>query len=51
MVENMKQSSFTMEEIEEVLELIANKRWPGPEHTSEQCYLWSRIRIKLGVHY
>lgn len=43
--------TFSMAEIEDVLELIATKQWPDVHFSDNECNLWSLIRRKLGIDY
>lgn len=42
---------FSFEQIEDVLDLIANEAWPDREFGDDECILWSMIREKLGIKY
>lgn len=44
-------ATFSMAEIEDVLELIATHQWPGVHFSDNECDLWSLIRRKLGIDY
>ena len=44
-------ATFSMAEIEDVLELIATKQWPDVHFSDNECNLWSLIRRKLNMHY
>lgn len=43
--------TFSIAEIEDVLELIATKQWPDGHFGDDECCLWSLIRNKLGIDY
>lgn len=42
---------FSFEQIEDVLDLIANGKWPNGEFGDDECRLWSMIRKKLNLEY
>ena len=42
---------FSFEQIEDVLDLIADKKWPDGNYGDNECLLWSLIRNKLGIEY
>lgn len=42
---------FSFEQIEDVLDLIANEKWPDSRFGDDECTLWSLIRSKLGIEY
>ena len=42
---------FSFEQIEDVLDLIANKKWPDGNYGDDECNLWSLIREKLDMQY
>ena len=42
---------FSFEQIEDVLDLIANKKWPDGSYGDDECVLWSMIREKLSIEY
>lgn len=44
-------ATFSMAEIEDVLELIATKQWPDIHFSDNECCLWSLIRRKLNIDY
>ncbi len=44
-------ATFSMAEIEDVLELIATHQWPDVHFSDNECDLWSLIRRKLGIDY
>lgn len=44
-------ATFSMAEIEDVLELISTKRWPDGHFSDNECDLWSLIRRKLHIDY
>lgn len=44
-------ATFSMAEIEDVLELIATHQWPDVRFSDNECDLWSLIRKKLGIDY
>lgn len=44
-------ATFSMAEIEDVLELIATKQWPDDTFSDNECNLWSLIRRKLNIEY
>ncbi len=43
--------TFSIAEIEDVLELIATKQWPDVHFSDDECCLWSLIRNKLNIDY
>lgn len=43
--------TFSMAEIEDVLELIATEQWPDVHFSDNECCLWSLIKRKLGIDY
>ena len=42
---------FSFEQIEDVLDLIANEKWPTGEFGDDECNLWSLIRDKLNIKF
>lgn len=42
---------FSFEQVEDVLDLIANEKWPDGTFGDDECLLWSLIRSKLGIEY
>lgn len=42
---------FYMEEIADVLELIATKQYPDGNFSDDECNLWSLICSKLKIHF
>lgn len=44
-------ATFSMAEIEDVLDLIATKQWPDGHFSDNECSLWSLIRRKLRIDY
>ncbi len=44
-------ATFSMAEIEDVLELIATKQWPDGHFSDNECNLWSLIRRKLDIDF
>ena len=42
---------FSFEQVEDVLDLIANKKWPDGSYGDDECVLWSMIRDRLGIDY
>ena len=42
---------FSFEQIEDILDLIANEKWPDGTFGDDECNLWSLIREKLGIQY
>ena len=42
---------FSFEQIEDVLDLIANEKWPDGNFGDDECVLWSLIREKLDISY
>ena len=44
-------STFSMEEIEDVLELIVTKQYPDIKFSDNECNLWSLIRRKLDIYF
>ena len=42
---------FSFEQIEDVLDLIANQKWPDGHYGDDECNLWSMIRNKLGIEF
>ncbi len=44
-------ATFSMAEIEDVLELLATKQWPDVHFSDNECNLWSLIRRKLNIEY
>lgn len=42
---------FSFEQIEDVLDLIANEKWPNGDFGDDECNLWSLIRRKLNIDY
>lgn len=44
-------ATFSMTEIEDVLELISQKKWPDVTFSDNECNLWSLIRRKLNINY
>lgn len=43
--------TFSMAEIEDVLELVVTKQWPDSKFSDNECSLWSLIRRKLDIDY
>jgi len=43
--------TFSMAEIEDVLELIATKQYPDVRFSDIECELWSLIRWKLNIDF
>lgn len=44
-------ATFSVAEIEDVLDLIATKQWPDGHFSDSECNLWSLIRRKLYINY
>lgn len=44
-------ATFSMAEIEDVLELIATRQWPDVHFSDNECCLWSLIRRKLNIDF
>lgn len=44
-------NTFSMAEIEDVLELIATKQYPDVRFSDIECELWSLIRWKLNIDF
>lgn len=44
-------ATFSMTEIEDVLELIATRQWPDGHFSDNECNLWSLIRRKLDIDF
>ncbi len=42
---------FSFEQVEDVLDLIANKKWPDGNFGDDECILWSMIREKLDIKF
>ena len=42
---------FSFEQIDDVLDLIAQRKWPDGTFGDSECVLWARIRDKLGIKY
>ena len=42
---------FSMEEIEDVLELIVSKQWPDIKFSDNECCLWGLIMRKLNIDF
>ena len=42
---------FSFEQVEDILDLIANEKWPDGTYGDDECVLWSLIRDKLGIEY
>lgn len=42
---------FSFEQVEDVLDLIANKKWPDGHYGDDECVLWSMIRNRLNINY
>lgn len=42
---------FSFEQVEDVLDLIANKKWPDGNFGDDECILWSIIREKLEIDF
>jgi hypothetical protein len=42
---------FSFEQVEDVLDLIAEKKWPNGDYSDDECLLWSLIRTELGIQY
>lgn len=42
---------FCFEQIEDILDLIANEKWPNGDFGDDECVLWSMIRRKLNIDY
>ncbi len=42
---------FSFEQVEDVLDLIANEKWPDGDFGDDECILWSIIREKLGFKF
>ena len=45
------ESTLSMAEIEDVLELIATKQYPDVRFSDIECELWSLIRRKLDIYF
>ena len=43
--------SISLDELEDVLTLIANKQWPNGSFGDDECVAWSLVRQKLGIDY
>lgn len=43
--------TFTMNEVLDVLELIATKQWPDIKFGDDECNLWSEAKKVLGIQY
>ena len=44
-------ATFSMDEIEDVLELIVTKQYPDINFSDNECNLWSLIRRKLDIDF
>lgn len=44
-------ATFSMAEIEDVLELVVTKQWTDSKFSDNECSLWSLIRRKLDIDY
>ena len=44
-------ATFSMAEIEDVLELVATHQWPDVRFSDNECDLWSLIRRKLNINF
>ena len=42
---------FSFEQIEDVLDLIAEEKWPDGHFGDDECLLWSLIRRKLNIDF
>lgn len=42
---------FYMDEIVDVLQLIATKQWPDAKFSDNECCLWEAIRRELKINY
>ena len=42
---------FSFEQVEDILDLIANEKWPDANFGDDECNLWSMIRNKLNINY
>lgn len=42
---------FSFEQVEDVLDLIADEKWPDGNYGDDECVLWSLIRDRLGIRY
>ena len=42
---------FSFEQIEDVLDLIANEKWPDGNFGDDECILWSLIRERLSIKF
>ena len=40
---------FSFEQVEDVLDLIADGKWPNGDFGDDECILWSLIRDRLGI--
>lgn len=43
--------SIGLDELDDVLTLIANKQWPDGSFSDDECVTWSLVRQKLGIYY
>lgn len=39
-------TTFSLEEIEDILELIISGQWPDMKFSDNECYLWGLISIR-----
>lgn len=44
-------ATFSMAEIEDVLDLIVNKQWPDGNFSDNEYNLWSLVKRKLNIDY
>lgn len=44
-------ATFSMTEIEDILDLIVNREWPDVKFSDNEIELWSLIRRKLNINY
>ena len=43
--------SIRLDELEDVLTLLANEQWPNGSFSDDECVAWSLIRSKLELYY
>lgn len=46
-----KGRTFSMEEITDVVRLIATRQWPDASFSDNECNLWEMFRRELNIDY
>ncbi len=44
-------TTFSLEEIEDILELIITGQWPDMKFSDNECCLWGLIMRKLNINF